>query len=146
VASRPFTPAWAAGFQTAINGSDAYRQAARGWTWPLALVLLPVPELGYPEGAALLADLHEGSCRDVRLVPPDSVQAPFVLRGSYGAWKRLIVDGGDPVTAIVKGRLALSGSLATIIRYLGASRALVACARAVPTAFPDDPEPATPPR
>jgi putative sterol carrier protein len=79
----------------------------------------------------------------MHLVSADEVDAPFVLRGSYANWKALMADGLDPVMAIVRGRLRLTGSLATIIRHVNAARALVDCARAVPTTFPDEPAPGT---
>jgi putative sterol carrier protein len=136
---RPFTPQWAAAFADAINRSSAYREAARHWRWPLALVLEPAPDLGYPVTTALVADLFEGACRDARIHEGDGVDVPFVIRGPYPSWKALIAAGADPVAAIVTGKLRLTGSLITIIRHVAASRALVVCARAVPTAFPDEP-------
>jgi putative sterol carrier protein len=136
---RPFTWPWAAAFAAAVNRSSAYREAAREWRWPLALVLEPAPDLGYPVATALVADLFEGTCRDARIHEGDGVDVPFVIRGPYASWKALIAAGADPVAAIVTGKLRLTGSLITIIRHVAASRALVVCARAVPTAFPDEP-------
>jgi len=135
---RPFTPQWAAAFADAINRSTAYREAARHWRWPLALVLEPALHLGYPVATALVADLFEGACRGARIHEGDPADAPFVIRGPYPSWKALIAAGADPVASIVTGKLHLTGSLITIVRHVAASRALVACARAVPTAFPDE--------
>ena len=135
---RPFTSQWAAAFADAINRSPAYREAAAEWRWPLALVLEAAPDLGYPTTTALVADLFEGTCRDARILDGDAPDVPFVIRGPYPSWKALLAAGADPVTAIVTGKLRLAGSLTTIIRHVAAARALVACARHVPTAFPDE--------
>lgn len=137
---RPFTPIWASAYAEAINASEAYRAAGQGWRWPLALVLDPAPEHGYPDRVTLLADLHDGACRDMQVHVADLPDAPFVLRGTYAAWKQLLVEGGDPVTAIVRGQLRLTGALTTVIRFVAAARALVRCAQIVPTHFPDDDE------
>ena len=122
---RPFTSEWALAFADAINRSVEYQEAAREWRWPLALVLEPAPGLGYAGTTALVADLFEGACRSVTLVHGDGDGTPFVIRGPYPAWKALLADGADPVTAIVAGKLRLTGSLTTIIRHVGAARALV---------------------
>ena len=136
----PFTQPWADAFRDAINDDADYRAAAAGWTWPLALVLEPVPALGYPDGAAVRLELDRGRCdRATATAPASAAAAPYVLRGDYGAWKAIVRGELDPVTAVMTRRLSLAaGSLTTLMLHARSAKALVACARRVDTTFPDE--------
>jgi putative sterol carrier protein len=136
---RPFTPDWAAAFHTAVNASADYRAAAAGWTWSVALALDPAPALGYPDAVAVALDLDRGTCRGARLVPAAAADTAFVLRGDYPTWKAIVRGALDPMAAVATGKLAVDrGALTTLMLHVGAARALVAVARAVPTEFPDE--------
>jgi len=136
----PFTQPWADAFREAINGDAGYRAAGAGWTWPLALVLEPVAEYGFPEGAAVQLELSRGTCeRATALAAAAAVTATFALRGAYPAWKAIVRGELDPVGAVMTRRLTLaSGSLTTLMMHTRTAKALVACARRVDTAFPDE--------
>lgn len=135
----PFTQPWADAFRDAINADESYRAASSGWKWPLALVLDPVAELGYPGGGAVELELSRGTCERATALAPDAVTAYFVLRGAYPAWKAIVRGELDPVTAVMTRRLALAtGSLTTLMLHSRSAKLLVACARQVDTAFPDE--------
>jgi len=135
---RPFTQPWADALRDAINADRVYRAAAANWTWPVALVLEAIPELGYAEPAAVEFDLDRGTCTAVRTLAPVAVTAPFVLRAPYAVWKRIVRGVTDPVMAVVLRQVSLQGSLSTLMRHSAAARLLVTCARGIPTRFPDE--------
>jgi len=137
-APRPFTQPWADAIRDAINASDAYRAVAGTWTWPVALVLDATPAFGYADPTAVLFELDRGHCTSARMVPVESASAPFVLRAPYGVWKKIVRGLTDPVMAIALRQVHLQGSLTTLMLHAGAAKALVACARTVPTHFPDE--------
>lgn len=137
-APRPFTQLWADAIKDAINASDAYRAVAGTWTWPVALVLDATPQFGYPDPSAVLFELDRGTCTAARVLPVDAAAAPFVLRASYGVWKKVVHGSTDPVMAIALRQIHLHGSLTTLMLHAAAATALVACARTVPTHFPDE--------
>jgi putative sterol carrier protein len=134
----PFTQSWADAFRDAINGDPAYRDAGRRWTWAVALVLDKNPAVGFNQDVAIELDLRGGECGGATVVAAPAVTAPFALRGSYHVWKRIVRGALDPVSAVVNGSLALSGSVGVLMEHTGWARALVACARRVPTVFPDE--------
>ncbi len=138
MALRPFTQAWVDAFRDAIESSESYREAAQGWLWPLALVMEPAPELGFPRAVGILLELERGRCHGARVVVGDDVDAPFVIRGEYAVWKEIMLGELDPVAAVMHRRLRLDGSLTTMIRHARAAKELTACAAAVPTLFPDE--------
>lgn len=138
----PFTQPWADAYRVAIDGSAEYREAGRGWTWPLALVLEPAPEVGIGEGRAVALTLERGRCHAARAVAPDGPEVAacaYVMRAPYATWKRIVRGALDPVQAVVTGQLTLArGSLLGLMGQMAAARALVACARDVPTRFADE--------
>lgn len=137
-APHPFTQPWADSLKDAINANDAYRAVATTWIWPVVLVLDATPPFGYPEPAAVLFELDRGNCTAARVVPVDDAVAPFVLRAPYAVWKRVVRGLTDPVMAIALRQISLQGSLSTLMLHAAAAKALVACARTVPTHFPDE--------
>lgn len=135
---RPFTADWAAAFRTAIEADDAYRIAAAKWIWPVALVLDPAPEFGYPDSVAVELTLDRGDCSAAVIRTVSAVSAPFVLSAPYATWKQVVTGALDPVAGVTRGRIKVKGSLSTLMMNATAASALCACARAVPTAFPDE--------
>jgi putative sterol carrier protein len=138
MSAAPFTPEWTEAFREAINSSAEYRQSAKDWAWPLALCLHRAPEFGYPEDLAIQLELERGHCSEARLIPATMANAPFLIIGDYAAWKQVMRGAIDPVGAITSGALKLEGSLSTIMLHVKSAKALVECAAAVPTFFPDE--------
>jgi putative sterol carrier protein len=135
----PFSPAWADAVRTAIEADAAYREAAARWTWPVALILEPAPALGFPDAVALHLTLDRGRCHRSEIRPAEGVEAPFVLRASYETWKAIVQGRLDVIQAVIQRRVAVQGQLTTLMLHAKAALALVACARGVPTRFPDEP-------
>ena len=138
VAHRPFTPEWASAFQDAIEADTSYRELAAKWTWPVALVLDAAPELGYADAVAVELMLDRGRCHGAVIRHPDAVTAPFTLRAPYATWKLVMRGELDPLAGVTRGRIRVKGSLATLMMHARSASALCACARAVPTRFPDE--------
>ncbi len=136
--SLPFTPDWADALCAAIESDPAYREAGRSWKWPVALVLEATPDYGYPDDIGVQLALADGGCQSATVVPPDALTADFVLRGDYATWKLIATGALDAVSAVVAGKLSLTGSVMTLMQNAAAARALVACARTVETRFPDE--------
>lgn len=135
---RPFTQHWADALRQVINDDLEYRARAAAWTWPVALVLEANPALGYHEETAVQFELDRGTCTAVQVLAPATVTAPFVLRAPYAVWKRIVRGVTDPVMAVALRQVSLTGSLSTLMLHAGAAKALIACARRVPTLFPDE--------
>jgi putative sterol carrier protein len=138
VRHRPFTTDWATAFRGAIEADASYRDAAAKWTWPVALVMHPAPEFGYPDSVAVELTLDRGRCHDAVIRSQDAVGAPIVLTAPYAVWKSVVKGELDPLLGVTRGKIAVKGSLATLMMHAKAATALVACARAVPTEFPDE--------
>ena len=118
-----------------MNRDADYRDVAKGWSNPVALVVEPEP--GVTDAVAVQVDLKAGSCVSAAALAPDDVSAPFVLSGDLAAWKDILAGHSDPIMAVVRGKVKLTrGSLATLMLHAKAARALLACAQAVETRWP----------
>jgi putative sterol carrier protein len=130
---------WVASFKDAVNGNPAYKTSGREWTHGvITLVVAANPAIGLAEDACMWLDLHQGVCRDAKLVKraeADSGSA-FVIVGDYARWKQVIRKELEPIKGMMQGKLKLSkGQLPIIVRFVQAARDLVESATMVPTAF-----------
>lgn len=135
---RPFTTEWAAAFRDAIEADASYRDVAAKWTWPVALLMHPAPELGYPHSVAVELTLDRGRCHEAVIRSQEELSAAIVLSAPYQVWKSVVKGELDPLVGVTRGKIAVKGSLATLMMHAKAATALVVCARAVPTEFPDE--------
>lgn len=132
--------AWIEACVAAVNASAEYRSAGADWVHgAVTLVVSALPAPVEPDPVAIWLDLDRGACREARLAsvaaaPP----APFVLAAEYREWKRILRRELTPAAGVLTGRLAVTGSLAILLRHAHSADALVAAIAGVPTRFPDD--------
>jgi len=131
---------WVEEFKKQINLSEGYKKAGSTWTaGPVALVTSAKPEIGLNEDVGIWLDLHQGVCRDAKIVPVTEAQkAPFCITGDYARWKQVIKKELEPVKGMMQGKLKLKGDLPTIVRYVKASQELVECTTKIETKFLDE--------
>ena len=131
--------AWATAYQKAVNDNPQYRTAGKDWTHgKVAFIVKADPTIDLPGDMAILLDVNAGACHGAAYMTGDEARtgAAFAVEGPYDNWKQLIVDGLDPIKALMQGRLRLTkGHLPTMIRYVESSKQLLASAQNVPTSF-----------
>jgi len=134
------SPEWASAFKDAVNASPTYKTAGKDWTFgAVALVTKADPSIGLPEDQGLWLDLHQGVCRDARMVArSEAERAPFCISGEYGRWKQVMRKQLDPIAGMMQKKLELKGQMTIIVRFVAASKALVEATAAVPTRFLDE--------
>ncbi|RYG62444.1 Fis family transcriptional regulator, partial [bacterium] len=113
------SPEWASSYKDAINSNPAYKIAGKEWTHGVvAMVVKAAPDLGIPDDLGLWLDVHQGACRDARLVPAAEAEgAPFVIVADYAKWKQVIRREMDPIKAMMQGKLKLTkGHMPTIVK------------------------------
>ena len=135
------SPEWAAAYKDAINLNAAYKAAAKDWTHgAVAMVVKADPALRIEEDTALLLDMHQGECRSAKFVPAKEAEsAAFVVLAPYALWKIVIRGELDPTKGMMQGRLKLTkGHMPTMVKYVTASKELVASTSRVSTKFRDE--------
>jgi putative sterol carrier protein len=131
--------AWAAALAAELNASSEYRNAAAKWgdgfNGNVLLVFDADAALGAPR--ALLIKLAKGACLGASFVPgTNHPDAGFALRAPFSVWKDVLAGKTLAATAILTGKMKLEGDTMTLLKHTAAHRALVACAAAIPTEFP----------
>ncbi len=132
---------WCTAYRDAINGNSAYKSAGKDWTnGPVAMVVSAEPAIGIPEDMAMWLDVHQGTCRECRLVSREEAEkASFVIVASYARWKEVIRKELDPTKGMMQNRLKLTkGHMPTMVKYVTASKELVESTSRVPTKFVDE--------
>ena len=135
------SPEWASAYKDAINTNPSYKQAGKDWTHGVvAMVVRAEASIGIPEDQGLMLDVHQGACRDCRLVSAAEAQtAPFVIVADYPRWKQVMKRELDPIKGMMQGKLKLTkGHMPTIVKYVNASRELVESTALVATKFRDE--------
>jgi putative sterol carrier protein len=135
------SPEWCTAYGDAINANADYRAAGREWTHgPVAMVVTADPSIGILEDAAMWLDLHQGECRSCRLVPREEAEkAGFVIVASHARWKEVIRGQLDPTKGMMQNRLKLTkGHMPTMVKFVTASKQLVASCARVATRFVDE--------
>ena len=132
--------AWATAVCAALNASDAYRAAAATWAGSLCFVARAGDA---PDGSRLDADrtaffdLHAGACRGAHAVASAAeAGAAFSIEAAYADWRKVLAGTLDPVTALMLGKLRVTGDRSVVLRHAKAAKAMVACAASVETAWP----------
>lgn len=130
---------WVAAYKDAINANPEYAKAGKDWTHGVvAMVVKAEPDLGIPEDLAMALDVHEGRCRETKMLPAREAEqtAPFVIVASYAMWRQVIKKEIDPTKALMQGKLKLTkGHMPTMVKYVNASKQLVESTTRVPTKF-----------
>jgi putative sterol carrier protein len=130
---------WAAAYRDAINANPQYVIAGKDWTHgPVALIVRADASIGIEQDMGILLDVHAGSCRAASYQPAETARAgaSFAVEGPYDNWKTLITENGDPIKALMQGKLRLTkGHLPTIIRYVESSKQLLSSAQSVQSEF-----------
>ncbi len=132
------SPEWMASYKDAINSNEAYKVAGKDWTYGVvAMVVKADPSLGFDEDMAMWLDVHQGTCRDCKLMPAKEADAaPFVIVAPYTTWKQVIRKQIDPTKAMMQGKLKLvKGALPVMVKHVNASKELVESTCRVPTKF-----------
>jgi len=133
------TPEWGQAFGETISGDAQYRESAKGWEGAVALVIKAKPEVGLDEDISVVMDLWHGDCRSVQILPKEeAAKAPYVLTGSYDTWKDVAKGKTDAIKATMLGKIKLKGNMATIVRYVKASKRLADCTGLFEAVWPDE--------
>jgi putative sterol carrier protein len=124
--------AWIKELSHRLNQSESYERSAKDWEGDFLFVV--EPDGAYDDTAYLYLGLHHGKSTGAALVESeDARETEFVIRASYGNWRRVIEGRLDPIQGMMMKQLKLSGNMMKIMRYPKAAQEIVACCTEVPT-------------
>jgi putative sterol carrier protein len=132
---------WCSAYKDAINANPGYKVAGKDWTHgAVAMVVVADPSIGIREDMAMWLDLHHGECNACRLTSREEAEkAPFVIVATYARWKEVIRGQLDPTKGMMQNKLKLTkGNMPTMVKFVTASKELVASTTRVATRFIDE--------
>jgi putative sterol carrier protein len=130
------TDQWIKALMTEINGSEAYRKAARTWEGDFYFVINSGPSV--PDEIHMYMDLWHGECRNAFRVDDPAEQSPaFVLSGPLPVWRKLLEKKIDPIRSMMTRQLKLKGNMMKIMKVPKAATELVECCTRLETKWPD---------
>jgi len=135
------SPEWCVAYKDAINANAGYKAAGKEWTHgAVAMVVTAEPAIGIPVDQGLWLDVHQGTCNDCHLVSREEAEkAAFVIVASYARWKEVVRGLLDPTKGMMQNKLKLTkGHMPTMVKFVTASKELVASTSKVPTQFVDE--------
>ncbi len=133
------TESWAKALADEINASSEYRNAAAKWGdgFNGNVLLVFEADANLRKTHALLVELAKGVCHDASFVPGTShPRAAFGLRAPFSVWKDVLSRKTLAATAILTGKMKVEGDKMTLLKHTAGHRALIACAAALDTEFP----------
>jgi putative sterol carrier protein len=134
------TEAWAAALAAEINASSEYRNAAARWGdgFNGNVLLVFEEDARLAASQALLVELSKGACLGASFVAGVSdSRAGFGLRAPFSVWRDVLARKTLAATAILTGKMKVDGDAMTLLKHTAAHRALIACAAALDTEFPE---------
>jgi len=136
------SPEWLDEYQSVVNGSAEYADAAATWEGDLVFVYEKEPDKGVPDDVYAWLDLWHGKCREAAILDgpddPRATSAKFTITAPYSRWKAVMKKEIEPVKAMMQGKLKVKGDLPTIVRYVKASNVLTDLTAEVDTQFIDE--------
>jgi ribonucleotide reductase beta subunit family protein with ferritin-like domain/putative sterol carrier protein len=123
-----FGKEWTEIYVKKINDDVAYKENGKGWVNPIRFI--SVKGL---EKKAVWLDLKNGFC-ERSLSDEDALAASsfYEIQAESRAWEHLLETKGDPLVALITGKLKLTkGSLFTLSRYTASAKDLVRIAASV---------------
>lgn len=125
---------WMEALVQEVNGSQAYRDAARDWEGDFYFIVEPEGTL--EDTVIYYMDLWHGECRSACVVTDEKEKDPeFRIRAPLSKWRRVIEKRLDPIQGMITRQLRLEGNLMKIMKAPRAAMELVNCCTLVPTEF-----------
>jgi putative sterol carrier protein len=118
-----FSPDGIAAWRARLDGSEAFRSAARGWSGTVLLV--ERDDTG--AGRSTFIALDDGALLHSRPATTTDIQdAEFVLRASADTWHDLVRGEVELIAAALRGALRLErGSVFRLMPHAGAASAML---------------------
>ena len=132
------THAWLEQLQIELNNSAGYADAAKNWEGDIYFII-EARGSSLEKDIYMYIDLWHGQCRQIAIPStPDEYSPEYIFSGTVKTFKQIVIDGLDPMKAILTRKLSLKGNMAKIMRNVKAANQLVQCCTHVPTKFPPE--------
>jgi putative sterol carrier protein len=124
------SPEWLQALHIKINSDEHYAQVAKNWEGDMFVVLEPSGPLH--ERIIYYFDLWHGKCRKTEVLKDlSSVQAKFILTGTFDNFSRIMKGTLNPMQAMMTGKLQVQGSMVYMMRNVPTVLDFVRCCQEI---------------
>ena len=129
------TDEWVKAAMTKVNGSAAYKEAAKTWEGDITFVVTALP--GEEKVVTLYMDLWHGECRDAfQVLDPASQKSEFTITAPLPVWRKVLEGKLDPIRGLVSRQLKMKGNMMKVMKAPKAAIELVNSCAQVDTSWP----------
>jgi hypothetical protein len=129
---------WIAAFVAALDVEPDLAKALAGLPRDAAFVVAAEPPR-FPRAVAVHGEQERGRIVRWRVLEDEDeileIEPAYVLRAPYGVWRSLLT-GGDPVQAMLTGKLRVKGDLEALVRRAGFRYVVEGALRVLQTELP----------
>ena len=116
-------------FCEALNNSEAYADAGKGWGIDFDGAMLMIFQAcgEIEDDVSAFCDLKDGKCLGIKLIPPgeEPPREPTLrIFGLMSTWKKIVEKELDPVQSLMSGDLHLEGEMSLAMKYARAAMQL----------------------
>jgi len=123
---------WIRQWETLLNASESYAQAAANWEGDLVITIFP--DDNYAQTTHIYINLQHGKASEARFLKSlDEKKAQFTTTAPYGTWRKVLEGRIDVIQAMFSNKVKLVGSMAAIQRTPKATYELVKIAGTIDT-------------
>ncbi|MBD3230912.1 MAG: hypothetical protein GF329_22225 [Candidatus Lokiarchaeota archaeon] len=120
---------WSKEYCQALNDSDEYKEAAKGWgvDFEGAMLFIMGASGELEDNITAFIDLKDGECLGITVLAPgeDPPRKPGMeLKAPLSIWKKLAFKDLNPVQALMTGELQLEGDMQLAMKYSQAAMML----------------------
>jgi putative sterol carrier protein len=127
---------WIKELSSRLNASEAYEKSAKNWEGDFMFV--SEPDALYPETVYLFLGLYHGKSPEAMLVSSlEEKPAGYVIRATFGTWRKVVEGKIDPIQGMMTRQLKLSGNMMMVMRYPKAAKEIMNCVSTIETDFGD---------
>ncbi len=131
--------AWLDRWVEVCNDDEEFRRAGQGWVGTIgAVVSADAHDLA--SAVYLRLDGRDGrwTSHQISTAEDAVADATVTLVAPYDVWKSVIRQDLDPLRAMIRGQVRVTGRLSVILGRVPAMRRMTRLAGTLPTRFPDE--------
>ena len=124
------SPEWLQALHIKINSDEHYAKVAKNWEGDMFVVIEPSGPLH--ERIIYYLDLWHGKCRKTEVLKDlSSVQAKFILTGTFDNVSKIMKGTLNPMQAMMTGKLQVQGSMVYMMRNVPTVLDFVRCCQEI---------------
>jgi putative sterol carrier protein len=130
-----FSDEWFKRLMENINTNEKYSRYASDWEGDIIIEVKGDNNSSYVRAGLtkiILLKLYHGKCLDIQTLSGlPQLKNAYLLKADATTWERVLTGKADIITAILSGKVSVTGETVKLFRYVNAARELVRSAQSI---------------